>query len=104
MLNTTSRLNLENTIVLNKRIEDVGQEDLPEEYDIVCRAVGATDLIISFTKKHLQLPGVSLKLMKTSEQFDNEEIPAGYKVKEIEKFDSKAKDKTRILVTIEAER
>jgi len=42
--------------------------------------------------------------MKTSEQFDNEEIPAGYKVKEIEKFDSKAKDKTRILVTIEAER
>ena len=104
LLNTTSRLNLENTTVLNKRIEDIGQEDLPEEYDIVCRAVGATDLIISFTKKHLQLPGVSLKLMKTSEQFDNEEIPAGYKVKEIEKFDSKAKDKTRILVTIEAER
>ena len=42
--------------------------------------------------------------MKTQDQFNIEEIPPGYIVKKIDKFPSKAKDKTRILVTIEAER
>ena len=42
--------------------------------------------------------------MKTAEQFNEEKMPPGYEIKEIEKYNSKAKDKTRILVTIEAER
>ena len=104
LLNTTSRLKLKNTTVLNKRIEDINQDELPEEYDIVCRAVGSTSSIISFAKKHLKQEGVRLKLMKTAEQFNEEQMPPGYEVKEIEKYTSKAKDKTRILVTIEAER
>ena len=104
LLNTTSRLKLKNTTVLNKRIEDINQDELPEEYDIVCRAVGSTSSIISFAKKHLKQDGVRLKLMKTAEQFNEEQMPPGYEVKEIEKYTSKAKDKTRILVTIEAER
>lgn len=104
LLNTTSRLKLKNTIVINKRIEDINQDELPEEYDIVCRAVGSASSIISFAKKHLKQDGVRLKLMKTAEQFNEEQMPPGYEVKEIEKYTSKAKDKTRILVTIEAER
>ena len=36
LLNTTSRLKLKNTTVINKRIEDINQDELPEEYDIVC--------------------------------------------------------------------
>ena len=104
LLNTTSRLKLKNTIVINKRIEDINQDELPEEYDIVCRAVGSASSIISFAKKHLKHDGVRLKLMKTAEQFNEEQMPPGYEVKEIEKYTSKAKDKTRILVTIEAER
>ena len=104
LLNTTSRLKLKNTTVLNKRIENINQDELPEEYDIVCRAVGSASSIISFAKKHLKQDGVRLKLMKTAEQFNEEQMPPGYQVKEIEKYTSKAKDKTRILVTIEAER
>ena len=104
LLNTTSRLKLKNTTVLNKRIEDINHDELPEEYDIVCRAVGSASSIISFAKKHLKQDGVRLKLMKTAEQFNEEQMPPGYEVKEIEKYTSKAKDKTRILVTIEAER
>mgnify|MGYP001438470898 FL=1 len=104
LLNTTSRLKLKNTTVINKRIEDINQDELPEEYDIVCRAVGSASSIISFAKKHLKQDGVRLKLMKTAEQFNEEQMPPGYEVKEIEKYTSKAKDKTRILVTIEAER
>ena len=104
LLNTTSRLKLKNTTVLNKRIEDINQDELPEEYDIVCRAVGSASSIISFAKNHLKQDGVRLKLMKTAEQFNEEQMPPGYQVKEIEKYTSKAKDKTRILVTIEAER
>ena len=104
LLNTTSRLKLKNTTVINKRIEDINQDELPEGYDIVCRAVGSASSIISFAKKHLKHDGVRLKLMKTAEQFNEEQMPPGYEVKEIEKYTSKAKDKTRILVTIEAER
>ena len=104
LLNTTSRLKLKNTTVINKRIEDINRDELPEKYDIVCRAVGSASSIISFAKKHLKQDGVRLKLMKTAEQFNEEQMPPGYEVKEIEKYTSKAKDKTRILVTIEAER
>ena len=103
LLHTTSRLGLENTSVINQRIEKTETKTFPESFDIVCRAVGSTELIISLTAPLLQKRGVELKLMKTQEQFDQEKIPQGYLLKKIDKFPSKAKDKTRILVTIEAE-
>tara|TARA_X000000950_G_scaffold211713_1_gene254705 strand:+ start:257 stop:841 length:585 start_codon:yes stop_codon:yes gene_type:complete len=103
LLHTTSRLGLDNTSVINQRIEKVDTKTLPEPFDIVCRAVGSTEFIISLTAPFLQKTGVELKLMKTLEQFDQERIPPGYLLKKIDKFPSKAKDKTRILVTIEAE-
>ena len=103
LLHTTSRLGLENTSVINQRIEKVETKTLPESFDIVCRAVGSTEFVIGLTATLLQKKGVELKLMKTQKQFDQEKIPQGYLLKKIEKFPSKAKDKTRILVTIEAE-
>ena len=104
LLSTTSRLGLDNTSVINQRIEQVETKTLPESFDIVCRAVGSTEFIISLTAPLLQKSGVELKLMKTQEQFDQERIPPGYLLKKIDKFPSKAKDKTRILVTIESEK
>ena len=104
LLHTTSRLGLENTSVINQRIEKTETKTFPESFDIVCRAVGSTELIISLTAPLLQKRGVELKLMKTQEQFDQERIPLGYLLKKIYTFPSKAKDKTSILVTIEAER
>ena len=103
LLHTTSLLGLENTSVINQRIEKIETKTFPESFDIVCRAVGSTELIVSLTASLLQKKGVELKLMKTQEQFDQEKIPPGYLLKKIDKFPSKAKDKTRILVTIEAE-
>ena len=103
LLTTITRLGLNNTSVFNKRIEQVETKAFPESFDIVCRAVGSTEFIISLTAPLLQKRGVELKLMKTQEQFDEEKIPQGYFLKKIDKFPSKAKDKTRILVTIEAE-
>lgn len=103
LLHTTSRLGLDNISVINQRIEKVEIKTFPESFDIVCRAVGSTEFIISLTASLLQKKGVELKLMKTQEQFDQERIPPGYLLKKIDKFPSKAKDKTRILVTIEAE-
>ena len=103
LLNTISRLGLENTSVINQRIEKTETKTFPESFDIVCRAVGPAELIISLSAPLLKKKGVELKLMKTQEQFDQERIPSGYLVKKIDKFPSKAKDKTRILVTIEAE-
>ena len=103
LLNTTSRLGLDNTSVINQRIEKVETKTFPESFDIVCRAVGSAEFIISLTAPLLQKRGVELKLMKTQEQFCEEKIPQGYLLKKIDKFPSKAKDKTRILVTIEAE-
>ena len=103
LLHTTSRLGLDNISVINQRIEKVEIKTFPESFDIVCRAVGSTQFIISLTASLLQKKGVELKLMKTQEQFDQERIPPGYLLKKIDKFPSKAKDKTRILVTIEAE-
>ena len=103
LLHTISRLSLENTSVINQRIEKTETKTFPEAFDIICRAVGSTEFVVSLTAPLLQKKGVELKLMKTQEQFDQERIPSGYLLKKIDKFPSKAKDKTHILVTIEAE-
>ena len=104
LFNTISRLDLSNTTTINDRLENLEPKDLPKSFDIVCRAVGTTALVIALSDTFLQRPNIQLKLMKTQDQFNKEEIPPGYIVKKIDKFPSKAKDKTPILVTIEAER
>ncbi len=103
MLNASTRLKLSNVTVFNRRIEDLSLNDFPACLDIVCRAVGTTESIIELTKHLLQNQDNALQLMKTQDQFQAETTPPGFTVKKIEKFPSKAKDKTRILVTIEAE-
>ena len=104
LLNTSTRLKLKNIVVINERMENVDPDTLPKIFDIVCRAVGTAESIINSSAALLQNPGVSLKLMKTSDQFESENIPANYSIKKIDELALKAKDKTRILVTIEADR
>ena len=101
LLNTVTKLDLKNTEVINNRIENIDHSNFPDCYDIVSRAVGSTEANIALTAELLNKKGVHLKLMKTEEQFCKEKLPTGFSVKKIDKFPSKTKDKTRILVTIE---
>ena len=101
LLNATNKLNLKNVSVINSRIEDVDPSGFPARYEIIARAVGKTEHIIGLTKRHLDGPGVQLKLMKTEGQVKEEPVPQNYVIKKIDKIPSKGKDKGRILVTIE---
>jgi len=101
LLNTTNQLDLKNVSVINARIEDLDPASLPQNYEIIARAVGTTEHLIRLTEKHLELPGTKLKLMKTEDQLRDEMVPPNYTIKKIFKIHSKGKDKGRILVTIE---
>ena len=103
LLNATGRLGLKNTQVINERIEKIDPSKLPEQFDIVSRAVGSIKTNINLVSGLLKNKRTELKLMKTEDQLDLEKIPPGYRIKKIDKFPSKTKDKTRILVTIETE-
>ena len=103
LLNATGRLGLKNTQVINERIEKIDPSTLPEQFDIVSRAVGSITTNINLVSGLLENKRTELKLMKTEDQLDQEKIPPGYIIKKIDKFPSKTKDKTRILVTIETE-
>ena len=103
LLNATGRLGLKNTQVINERIEKIDPSTLPEQFDIVSRAVGSIKTNINLVSDLLKNKRIELKLMKTEDQLDQEKIPPGYIIKKIDKFPSKTKDKTRILVTIETE-
>ena len=103
LLNATGRLGLKNTQVINERIEKIDPSTLPEQFDIVSRAVGSIKTNINLVSGLLKNKRTELKLMKTEDQLDLEKIPPGYRIKKIDKFPSKTKDKTRILVTIERE-
>ena len=103
LLNATGRLGLKNTQVVNERIEKIDPSTLPEQFDIVSRAVGSIKTNINLVSDLLKNKRIELKLMKTEDQLDQETIPPGYRIKKIDKFPSKTKDKTRILVTIETE-
>ena len=104
LLNTISKLKLNNTHVINKRIEDIEDSGLPESFDLIARAVGSTETILKMCENLLKRHRIKIKLMKTLQQFQEETLPAGYTVIKIDKFKLKAKDKTRILVTIEPDR
>ena len=104
LLNTISKLKLNNAQVINKRIEDIEDSGLPESFDLVARAVGSTETILKMCENLLKRHRIKIKLMKTLQQFQEETLPAGYTVIKIDKFKLKAKDKTRILVTIEPDR
>ena len=103
LLNATGRLGLKNTQVINERIEKIDPSTLPEQFDIVSRAVGSIKTNINLVSDLLKNKRIELKLMKTEDQLDQEKIPPGYRIKKIDKFPSKTKDKTRILVTIGTE-
>jgi 16S rRNA (guanine527-N7)-methyltransferase len=103
LLNATGRLGLKNTQVINERIEKIDPSTLPEQFDVVSRAVGSIKTNINLVSDLLKNKRIELKLMKTEDQLDQEKIPPGYIIKKIDKFPSKTKDKTRILVTIETE-
>ena len=103
LLNATGRLGLKNTQVINERIEKIDPSTLPEQFDIVSRAVGSITTNINLVSGLLKNKRIELKLMKTEDQLHRERIPPGYRIKKIDKFPSKTKDKTRILVTIETE-
>ena len=103
LLNVTGRLGLKNTQVINERIEKIDPSTLPEQFDVVSRAVGSIKTNINLVSGLLKNKRTELKLMKTEDQLDQEKIPPGYRIKKIDKFPSKTKDKTRILVTIETE-
>ena len=103
LLNATGRLGLKNTQVINERIEKIDPSTLPEQFDIVSRAVGSITTNINLVSGLLKNKRTELKLMKTEDQLNQEKIPPGYIIKKIDKFPSKTKDKTRILVTIETE-
>ena len=103
LLNATGRLGLKNTQVINERIEKIDPSILPEQFDVVSRAVGSIKTNINLVSNLLKNKRIELKLMKTEDQLDKEKIPPGYRIKKIDKFPSKTKDKTRILVTIETE-
>ena len=104
LLNTISKLKLNNAQVINKRIEDIEDGTLPESFDLIARAVGSTETILKMCENLLKRHRIKIRLMKTLEQFQQETLPAGYTVIKIDKFKLKAKDKTRILVTIEPDR
>ena len=104
LLNTVSKLKLNNVQVINKRIEDIEGSGLPESFDLIARAVGSTETILKMCENLLKRHRIKIKLMKTLQQFQEENLPAGYTVIKIDKFKLKAKDKTRILVTIEPDR
>jgi len=101
LLNTINKLDLKNTSVIHARIEDLSPASLPQNYEIIARAVGTTEHLIGLTKKHLDRPGIKLKLMKTADQLKDEPMPPNYSIKKTVKIPSKGKDKDRILVTIE---
>ena len=103
LLNAIGRLGLKNTQVINERIEKIDPSILPEQFDVVSRAVGSIKTNINLVSDLLKNKRIELKLMKTEDQLDQETIPPGYRIKKIDKFPSKTKDKTRILVTIETE-
>ena len=96
-------MGLKNTQVINERIEKIDPSILPEQFDVVSRAVGSIKTNINLVSNLLKNKRIELKLMKTEDQLDQEKIPPGYRIKKIDKFPSKTKDKTRILVTIETE-
>jgi 16S rRNA (guanine527-N7)-methyltransferase len=102
LLNTTNQLELKNIKVYNKRMEDLRPEEFHATLEIITRAFGSATQIIKSSEHFLSCPGNSLKLMKTSEQYKEQQLPIGYEETKLEKILLKGKDKGRILVTIES--
>lgn len=100
LLNTKNLLGLDNTKIINKRMEDVSLEEIPPGSDFITRALGQAKDTIKLVEIFLKDASASLHLMKTEDQFKEEEMPDGFYVKKIENISTKQKDKQRILVTI----
>ena len=101
LLHTTNKLGLKNTTVLNKRAQELLPSDFPAPYEIITRAFGTTNKTIEATKALLLGPGAKLRMMKTEPPNITSILPWGLAVTEINKIQTKEKEKQRILVTIE---
>ena len=101
LLNTINRLDLINTKVYNCRMEDLQPENFNPSLEIVTRAFGPISQIIKSSEHFLVFQNNTLKLMKTTRQYEEDLLPEGYKETKREKILLKGKDKGRILVTIE---
>ena len=102
LLNTSNQLELKNVKVYNKRIEELLPERFPNNLEIITRAFGSAAQPIKSSEHFLSCVNNSLTLMKTAQQYKEEELPEGYKETKLEKILLKGKDKGRILVTIES--
>jgi len=102
LLNTSNQLELKNIKVYNERIEELLPERFPNNLEIITRAFGSVAQTIKSSERFLSCVNNSLKLMKTAQQYKEEELPEGYKETKQEKILLKGKDKGRILVTIES--
>ncbi len=100
LINTTNRLGLRNTKVINEDSRKLRAKDFGTPLDIVARAFGPTHKTIEASRGLLKSPGVLLKIMKTTPATDLKEIPKNYVVEKTEEINLKGKDKGRILVTI----
>ena len=102
LLNTSNQLELKNIKVYNKRIEELLPERFPNNLEIITRAFGSVAQTIKSSEHFLSRANNSLKLMKTAQQYKEQELPEGYRETKQEKILLKGKDKGRILVTIES--
>ena len=75
LLNSVNKLGLKNVTIIKARIEDVAPSELPQNYELIARALGPIQHIIGLTKNHLKNPNTKLKLMKTKEQMEDENHP-----------------------------
>ena len=94
LLNSVNRLGLKNVTIIGSRIEDIDPKELPQNYELVARALGTMQHITGLTKNLLNTPGTKLKLMKTKEQMRGEELPPGYTIKKLTNYHQKKKTRS----------
>ena len=100
LLNCINRLGLSKAIVINKNSEDLLPDSFPRPLEVITRAFGSPLKAIFASKKLLEEPGASLKMMKTLPFVGAEDIPKSYQINKIENIETKGRDEQHILVTI----
>ena len=100
LLNCINRLGLSKAIVINKNSEDLLPDSFPRPLEVITRAFGSPLKAIFASKKLLEEPGASLKMMKTLPFVGAGDIPKSYQINKNENIETKGKDKQRIMVTI----
>lgn len=100
LLHSTNKLKLKNTTIINARMEELNPGNFPIPLEIITRAFGTIEKTIMVSRRLLDNPKTTLKMMKTSPLKGLKPLPKDFHVTEIKKIDVKGKDKEHILVTI----